>query len=176
MVLAPGKGGRIWTWLRSRLVDSVGSAGRAGAGQSPSLRAGGGGDLKSRRHHHGAPGRSGLPGGLRHAVRTSPNHAHADAAQDRLPHADSASNPDRTCVPLQVRVTVMTTQQKQVTENVTQQYAVCVPVQVPVAVMTTQTRQVPRQVAITRRVMVPVPAPAATAPAAGSPAVASPQS
>ena len=43
----------------------------------------------------------------------------------------------------------MTTQQKQVTDNVTQQYAVSVPVQVPVTVMTTQTRQVPRQVAVT---------------------------
>ena len=36
-----------------------------------------------------------------------------------------------------------------------------VPVQVPVTVMTTQARQVPRQVAVTNRVMVPVQVPAA---------------
>ena len=49
-------------------------------------------------------------------------------------------------VPVQVPVTVMTTQQKQVTENVTQQYAVSVPVQVPVTVMTTQQKQVTENV------------------------------
>jgi hypothetical protein len=53
---------------------------------------------------------------------------------------------------------VYKTQPRQVTENVTRQYTVSVPVQVPVTVMTTQTKQVPRQIAVTRRVMVPVPA------------------
>ena len=76
-------------------------------------------------------------------------------------------------VPVQVPVTVMTTQQKQVTDNVTQQYPVSVPVQVPVTVMTTQARQVPRQVAVTRRVMVPVQVPAAVSPAVSPGAVVS---
>jgi hypothetical protein len=40
---------------------------------------------------------------------------------------------------------------------------VCVPVQVPVTVMTTQTRQVPRQIAVCRRVLVPAAATAPVA-------------
>ena len=40
----------------------------------------------------------------------------------------------------------MTTQQKQVTENVTEQYAENVAVQVPVTVMTTQQKQVTENV------------------------------
>ena len=62
-------------------------------------------------------------------------------------------------VPVQVPVTVMTTQQKQVTDNVTQQYAVNVPVQVPVTVMTTQQKQVTDNVTQQYAVSVPVQVP-----------------